>query len=48
MLLAGARLGAQTDFGPRASTSPTSGPTPTSTTMRLRLAVLLEGVDTYT
>jgi hypothetical protein len=48
VLLAGARLGVQTDFEPVEKYQPDAGPDPDLDTMRLRLAVLLEGVDAYT
>ena len=48
VLLAGARLGVQTDFQPVEQYEPDAGPDPDLDTMRLRLAVLLEGVDAYT
>ncbi|HEX6875306.1 MAG TPA: DUF5063 domain-containing protein [Nocardioidaceae bacterium] len=48
ILLAGARLGVQTDFEPVEKYQPDAGPDPDLDTMRLRLAVLLEGVDAYT
>lgn len=48
VLLAGARLGVQTDFQPVERYQPDAGPDPDLDTMRLRLAVLLEGVDAYT
>jgi hypothetical protein len=48
VLLAGARLGVQTDFEPVEEYQPDAGPDPDLDEMRLRLAVLLEGVDAYT
>ena len=48
VLLAGARLGVQTDFQPAEPYEPDAGPDPDLDAMRLRLAVLLEGVDAYT
>jgi len=48
VLLAGARLGVQTDFEPVSRYEPDAGPDPDLDEMRLRLAVLLEGVDAYT
>ena len=48
VLLAGARLGVQTDFETTEQYQPDAGPDPDLDTMRLRLAVLLEGVDAYT
>jgi Domain of unknown function (DUF5063) len=48
VLLAGARLGVQTDFQPVEQYQPDAGPDPDLDAMRLRLAVLLEGVDAYT
>ena len=48
ILLAGERLGVQTDFEPVEKYQPDAGPDPDLDTMRLRLAVLLEGVDAYT
>ena len=47
MLLAGARLGAQRDFAPRAEYQPDVGPEPDIDEMRLRLAEMLDSVDTY-
>ena len=47
VLLAGARLGAQRDFTPRAEYQPVVGPEPDLDAMRLRLAVILDSVDTY-
>ena len=47
VLLAGARLGAQLDFTPREEYQPDVGPEPDLDEMRLRLAVMLDGVDTY-
>ena len=48
VLLAGARLGVQTDFEKPSKYEPDAGPEPDLDDMRLRLAVLLEGVDAYT
>jgi hypothetical protein len=48
LLLAGARLGVQTDFETVEKYQPDAGPEPDLDAMRLRLAVLLEGVDAYT
>ena len=48
VLLAGARLGVQTDFETPSEYEPDAGPDPDLDDMRLRLAVLLEGVDAYT
>ncbi|MEO6510318.1 MAG: DUF5063 domain-containing protein [Nocardioides sp.] len=47
VLLAGARLGAQVDFEPRSEYQPDVGPESDLDDMRLRLAKLLGGVDTY-
>jgi Domain of unknown function (DUF5063) len=47
VLLAGARLGAQIDFEPRSEYQPDVGPDADLDDMRLRLAKLLGGVDTY-
>jgi hypothetical protein len=47
VLLAGARLGAQADFLPEQEYQPDSGPDPDLDAMRLRLARMLEPVDTY-
>ncbi|MEP6816607.1 MAG: DUF5063 domain-containing protein [Marmoricola sp.] len=47
ILLAGARLGAQNDFGLEQEFQPDVGPDPDLDAMRLRLARLLDGVDTY-
>jgi hypothetical protein len=47
VLLAGARLGAQTDFPTEQEYQPDVGPDPDLDDMRLRLAVLLGEVDTY-
>jgi hypothetical protein len=47
VLLAGARLGAQRDFTPRAEYQPDVGPEPDVDEMRLRLAAMLDSVDTY-
>ena len=48
VLLAGGRLGVQADFEPAEEYEPDAGPDPDLDEMRLRLAVLLEGVDAYT
>lgn len=48
VLLAGARLGAQRDFTPIAEYQPDVGPEPDLDAMRLRLATMLDAVDTYT
>ena len=48
VLLAGGRLGVQADFEPAEEYEPDAGPDPDLDGMRLRLAVLLEGVDAYT
>jgi hypothetical protein len=48
VLFAGARLGAQRDFAPRLEYQPDVGPDPDLDEMRLRLARLLDSVDTYT
>ena len=47
VLLAGARLGAQRDFAPRAEYQPDVGPEPDIDEMRLRLAEMLDTIDTY-
>ncbi len=47
ILLAGARLGAQTDFGVEEEFQPDVGPDPDLDAMRERLATLLDGVDAY-
>ncbi|MGZ4426786.1 MAG: DUF5063 domain-containing protein [Nocardioidaceae bacterium] len=47
VLLAGGRLGVQADFSPTDEYEPDAGPDPDLDQMRLRLAVLLEGVDAY-
>jgi hypothetical protein len=47
VLLAGARLGAQTDFTPREEFQPDVGPEADIEELRLRLAEMLEGVDAY-
>ena len=47
VLLAGARLGAQRDFTPRAEYQPDVGPEPDIDDLRLRLAGMLDTVDTY-
>jgi hypothetical protein len=48
ILFAGARLGAQRDFAPTLEYQPDVGPDPDLDAMRLRLALLLDSVDTYT
>jgi hypothetical protein len=48
ILFAGARLGAQRDFAPTLEYQPDVGPEPDLDAMRLRLARLLDSVDTYT
>ncbi len=48
VLLAGGRLGVHADFTPVEQYEPDPGPDPDLDAMRLRLAVLLEGVDAYT
>ncbi|GAB3014481.1 hypothetical protein GCM10011376_07860 [Nocardioides flavus (ex Wang et al. 2016)] len=48
VLLAGARLGAQTDFTPREEFQPDVGPEADIDDLRLRLAEMLEGIDAYT
>ncbi|HEU4810724.1 MAG TPA: DUF5063 domain-containing protein [Nocardioides sp.] len=48
VLLAGARLGVQADFTPRQEYQPDVGPDPDLDEMRLRLARMLDNVDTYT
>ena len=47
VLLAGARLGAQRDFSPGAEYQPDVGPEADLDEMRLRLADMLDSVDTY-
>jgi hypothetical protein len=47
VILTGARLGAQEDFTPRQEYQPDLGPEPDFDDLRLRLADLLGGVDTY-
>jgi len=47
LLLAGARLGAQSDFTPDEEYQPDVGPDPDLDVMRERLARLLESVDSY-
>jgi hypothetical protein len=47
LLLAGARLGAQIDFTPTTDYQPDVGPDPDLDELRLRLAQLFGGVDTY-
>ena len=48
ILLAGARLGAQRTSTPSGEYQPDVGPDPDLDAMRLRLARLLDSVDTYT
>jgi hypothetical protein len=48
VLLAGARLGVQQDFTPAEEYEPDPGPDPDLDELRLRLGMLLEGVDAYT
>jgi hypothetical protein len=48
VLLAGARLGVQADFRPIQEYQPDVGPDPDLDEMRLRLARMLDNVDTYT
>ena len=48
VLLSGARLGVQRDFSPQEEYEPDPGPDPDLDELRLRLGVLLEGVDAYT
>ena len=48
VLAAGGRLGVHADFDPVEEYEPDPGPDPDLDEMRLRLAVLLEGVDAYT
>jgi hypothetical protein len=48
VLLAGARLGVQADFTPHQEYQPDVGPDPDLDEMRLRLARMLDNVDTYT
>jgi hypothetical protein len=45
--LAGARLGAQRDFEPRQEYQPDVGPEPDLDELRLRLAEMLDNLDTY-
>jgi len=47
VLLAGARLGAQQDFVPPAEYQPDVGPEADLDRLRLRLADMLDGIDTY-
>ena len=47
VLLAGARLGAQMDFQPREEYQPDVGPEADIDELRLRLAEMLDNVDTY-
>ena len=48
VLLAGGRLGVHEDFQPVEQYEPDAGPDPDLDELRLRLAVLLEGIDAYT
>jgi hypothetical protein len=48
VLAAGGQLGVQADFTPTEEYEPDPGPDPDLDDMRLRLALLLEGVDAYT
>jgi len=48
VLAAGGQLGVQADFTPPEEYEPDPGPDPDLDDMRLRLALLLEGVDAYT
>ena len=48
VLLAGARLGVQSDFSPAEEYEPDAGPDPDLDDLRLRLARLLDAVDVYT
>jgi hypothetical protein len=47
VLLAGARLGAQLDFTPREQFQPDVGPEADIDDLRMRLAEMLGGIDTY-
>ncbi len=47
VLLAGARMGAQRDFTPQGLYQPDTGPDPDLDDMRLRLAKMLDSIDTY-
>jgi len=47
VLLAGARVGVQQDFLPSDEYEPDPGPDPDLDALRLRLGVLLEGIDAY-
>ena len=47
VLLAGARLGVQVDFRPEQEYQPDVGPDPDLDAMRLRLATMLDSIDTY-
>src|SRR3712207_4983446 len=48
VLAAGGQLGVQADFTPSEEYEPDPGPDPDLDDMRLRIALLLEGVDAYT
>lgn len=48
VLLAGGRLGVHEDFQPVEQYEPDAGPDPDLDELRLRLAVLLEGIDAFT
>ncbi|MDO3395285.1 DUF5063 domain-containing protein [Nocardioides sp. SOB44] len=47
VLLAGARLGAQQDFTPHSRYQPDVGPEPDLDELRMRLAQMLDNIDTY-
>ena len=47
VLLAGARLGVQSDFSPAEEFQPDAGPDPDLDELRLRLAKMLDGVDVF-
>ncbi len=47
VLLAGGRLGVHADFEPADEYEPDAGPDPDLDAMRLKLAVLLDGIDVY-
>src|SRR5690606_6281026 len=47
VLLAGARLGVQTDFTPAEEFQPDAGPDPDLDGLRLRLAKMFDGVDAF-